>query len=74
MGTEAGTLRSRGRAVSIHPDRRAWVVCWRDNGAQRARRFKTEAEALAFDEGVCFVFFSDPDGNRWAVQQISARG
>ncbi len=21
-----------------------------------------------------FVFFSDPDGNRWAVQQISARG
>jgi hypothetical protein len=21
-----------------------------------------------------FVFFSDPDGNGWAVQQISARG
>lgn len=21
-----------------------------------------------------FVFFSDPDGNRWAVQQISSRG
>ncbi|MDP9331823.1 MAG: glyoxalase, partial [Actinomycetota bacterium] len=21
-----------------------------------------------------FVFFSDPDGNRWAVQQIPARG
>jgi hypothetical protein len=39
-------------AVSVHPDRGAWVVRWRDNGAQRARRFKTEAEALAFDEGV----------------------
>jgi hypothetical protein len=38
--------------VSVHPDRGAWVVRWRDNGAQRARRFKTEAEALAFDEGV----------------------
>jgi hypothetical protein len=23
---------------------------------------------------VRFVFFSDPDGNGWAVQQISARG
>jgi hypothetical protein len=23
---------------------------------------------------VGFVFFSDPDGNSWAVQQISARG
>jgi hypothetical protein len=28
------------------------VVRWRENGTQRARRFKTEAEALAFDEGV----------------------
>ena len=25
-------------------------------------------------DNVGFVFFSDPDGNRWAVQQISARG
>jgi hypothetical protein len=38
--------------VSVHPDRGAWVVRWRDNGAQPARRFKTEAEAIAFDEGV----------------------
>jgi catechol 2,3-dioxygenase-like lactoylglutathione lyase family enzyme len=30
-----------------------------------------EKEAL---DNVGFVFFSDPDGNGWAVQQISARG
>ena len=31
------------------------------------------AEADELDN-VGFVFFSDPDGNGWAVQQISARG
>ncbi len=30
-----------------------------------------EADPL---DNVGFVFFSDPDGNGWAVQQISARG
>ena len=25
-------------------------------------------------DNVGFIFFSDPDGNQWAVQQISARG
>lgn len=25
-------------------------------------------------DNVGFLFFKDPDGNRWAVQQISARG
>jgi hypothetical protein len=25
-------------------------------------------------DNVGFVFFSDPDGNAWAVQQISSRG
>jgi len=25
-------------------------------------------------DNVGFVFFADPDGNGWAVQQISARG
>jgi catechol 2,3-dioxygenase-like lactoylglutathione lyase family enzyme len=30
-----------------------------------------EGDAL---DNVGFVFFSDPDGNRWGVQQISARG
>jgi len=47
-----GTLRLRGRALSVNPNRGAWVVRWRDNCAQRARRFRTEAEAIAFDEGV----------------------
>jgi catechol 2,3-dioxygenase-like lactoylglutathione lyase family enzyme len=31
----------------------------------------TERDPL---DNVGFVFFSDPDGNGWAVQQISARG
>ena len=30
-----------------------------------------EADPL---DNVGFVFFTDPDGNGWAVQQISARG
>lgn len=30
-----------------------------------------EGDAL---DNVGFAFFGDPDGNRWAVQQISARG
>ena len=38
--------------MSVHPDRGAWTVRWRQDGQQRARRFKTEAEALAFDEGI----------------------
>lgn len=25
-------------------------------------------------DNVGFVFFRDPDGNKWSVQQISARG
>ena len=25
-------------------------------------------------DNVGFIFFSDPDGNEWAVQQISSRG
>ena len=32
-----------------------------------------QAEGAALDN-VGFVFFSDPDGNGWAVQQISTRG
>ena len=53
MGTRGGNISPPGAgAVSVHPDRGAWVVRWRHNGAQRARRFKTQAEALAFHEGV----------------------
>ena len=38
--------------MSVHHDRGAWVVRWRQDGHQRARRFATEAEALAFEEGI----------------------
>ena len=34
-------------------------------------RQRREGEAL---DNVGFVYFGDPDGNRWTVQQISARG
>lgn len=34
-------------------------------------RPRREGDAL---DNAGFVYFSDPDGNRWAVQQISARG
>lgn len=42
------------------------VRVW-DAGSLRPSR---EADAL---DNVGFAFFSDPDGNRWTVQQISAR-
>jgi catechol 2,3-dioxygenase-like lactoylglutathione lyase family enzyme len=35
--------------------------------------FRPSRDGEALDN-VGFVFFSDPDGNGWAVQQISARG
>lgn len=35
--------------------------------------FRPSREGDALDN-VGFAFFSDPDGNGWAVQQISARG
>lgn len=39
-----------------------------DSGSMRPAR---EGDAL---DNVGFLFFSDPDGNAWSVQQISARG
>jgi len=41
--------------------------------AELADRGVPVSEVQVFDWGA-FVFFSDPDGNRWAVQQIPARG
>jgi hypothetical protein len=72
--------------VSVHPDRGAWVVRWRNNGAQRARRFKAEAEALAFDEGVSGAAakprsstpnvypYETPEGTRWRSSYCDSRG
>jgi catechol 2,3-dioxygenase-like lactoylglutathione lyase family enzyme len=39
-----------------------------DSGGSRPAR---EGDAL---DNVAFVYFSDPDGNAWAVQHISSRG
>jgi hypothetical protein len=40
--------------MSVHyePDRRRYVVRWREDGRQRARRFATEGEAESFDAEV----------------------
>jgi hypothetical protein len=46
-GTPVGTIGPPDCAVSVHPDRGRGVVRWRDDGGQRARRFATEAEAIA---------------------------
>lgn len=34
----------------------------------------TEVQRFSADDGGAFVYFSDPDGNGWAVQEIRARG
>jgi integrase len=72
--------------MSVHPDRGAWVVRWRDNGAQRARRFKTESEAVAFDEGLSggsgcarsstpnVYPYETSDGLRWRYSYRDSRG
>jgi hypothetical protein len=72
--------------MSVHPDRGAWVVRWRDNGAQRARRFKTEGEAIAFDEGLSggsgaprsstpnVYPYETSDGLRWRYSYRDSRG
>jgi hypothetical protein len=86
MGTRVGRLGARGEPVSVHPDRGAWVVRWRDNGTQRAHRFKTEAEALAFDEGVSGGAakprsstpnvnpYETSEGTRWRDRDRDSRG
>ena len=40
--------------MSVHFDRvrGRWIVRWRDNGRQRARRFADEASALDFEAGL----------------------
>ncbi len=41
--------------------------------AQLVERGVEVSEVQVLDWG-SFVFFSDPDGNRWSVQQVPARG
>ena len=61
------------------------MVRWRDDGGQRARRFATEAEALAFDEGLSggskargstpnIYPYETSDGTRWRYSYRDSRG
>ena len=62
------------------------MVRWRVNGSQRARRFKTEAEAIAFDEGVSggtgkagsstpnVYPYETSEGTRWRYSYRDSRG
>jgi hypothetical protein len=62
------------------------VVRWRVNGSQRARRFKTEAEAIASDEGVSdgtgktgsstpnVYPYETSEGTRWRYSYRDSRG
>jgi hypothetical protein len=52
VGTAVGTPRRGRQPMSVHAARGAWVVRWRENRRQRSRRFPTEAEAVAFEEGM----------------------
>jgi hypothetical protein len=38
-------------SVDFDPSKQRWRVRWREDGKQRSRRFATEVEAIAFDEG-----------------------
>jgi hypothetical protein len=62
------------------------VVRWRENSTQRARRFKTKAEAFAFDEGVSGGAakprsstpngypYETSEGTRWRYSYRDSRG
>ncbi|HEX5980971.1 MAG TPA: tyrosine-type recombinase/integrase, partial [Thermoleophilaceae bacterium] len=76
----------RGRPVSVHPDRGAWVVRWRHEGRQRSRRFDSEREAIAFEEGLSggsgkprsstpYVYpYETSAGIRWRYSYRDSRG
>ena len=36
-------------SAHYHPDRKRFVVRWREAGRQRSKRFRLEEEAVAFD-------------------------
>lgn len=57
----------------IHKAREQLVERGVDVGEVQVLGENPQAGGAALDN-VGFVFFSDPDGNGWAVQQISARG
>ena len=72
-----GTLQGLQLVVPDLPAARADLI-GRGGEGQRdpvaRRRFESPRPGGAALDNVGFVSFSDPDGNSWAVQQISARG
>lgn len=63
--SEPGSLRGLQLVVSDIQAARAQLV---ERGVE-----VTEIQHLAPTDGGAFVYFSDPDGNGWAVQEIRAR-
>jgi hypothetical protein len=41
-----------GMSVHFEPDRKRYVVRWREGGRNRSRRFRAENDAVAFDNAV----------------------
>jgi integrase len=71
--------------VSVHPNRGGWEVRWREQGTNRARRFHTQAEAVAFDQGLRGARapesstpnvypYETSDGVRWRYTYRDSRG
>jgi hypothetical protein len=55
-----------------HPHERLEQFLEDDLAGHGLRDFEHGREVQVFDWG-SFVFFSDPDGNGWAVQQLPVR-
>ncbi|GLY29429.1 VOC family protein [Kineosporia sp. NBRC 101731] len=76
MGMEPGALRGLqlvvADLVAAHAELAARGVEVSDVQALDGDASRLERGGKALDN-VGFVFFSDPDGNGWAIQQISAR-
>jgi hypothetical protein len=67
-----GSLKGLQLVVRRHPPARAELV-ERGVAVSEVQTMGREPRPVADPlDNVGFVFFSDPDGNAWAVQQISA--
>jgi hypothetical protein len=66
------------RIVQLTPPGSAGRLSWVKGSSREVSEIQVVGESPRPQpdplDNVGFVFFSDPDGNGWAVQQISARG